>query len=386
MKRLVIILSLLAMTFGFAAFQCASTEITSARLYMQQNNNEKAKEALMREVDKNPKSDEGLFLLGFIYGEEGEFDKMIEYFDKSLAVSKKFQQEIVENKNYHWADNFNKGVGLFNRAAQVTSEDSTQMYFNRAIERFENAILVQPDSLDTYKNLAFAYINAGRISEAAKPLKALVDRQANAESYSMLGEIYITEGQQLMSSYRTTENVQDSIAAMGLFNEAIKVLQKGRVDFPGNEEILLYLSNAYINANKLDVAMESFKEGVKVDPDNQYYRYNYGVLLLEAGEFDIAEEQFLKAIELDPLYSNAVYNLAATYVKWGTELRDKAVEEGTEDDSYKEKFEKSLPHLERYLELNPNDAQIWELLGRVYANLGMNEKSMEAFDKADQNR
>lgn len=386
MKRLVIILSLLAMTFGFAAFQCASTEITSARLYMQQGNNQKAKEALMREVEKNPKSDEGLFLLGFIHGEEGEYDKMIEYFDKSLAVSKKFQQEIVENRNYHWADNFNKGVGFFNRAAQVTSEDSTQMYFNRAIERFENAILVQPDSVDTYKNLAFAYINAGRIDDAAKPLKKLIERGSNAETYAMLGEIYVTQGQELMSSYRSTNNLQDSVAAMKKFNEAITLLQKGRTEFPGNEEILLYLSNAYINANKLDVAMESFKEGVKIDPNNKYYRYNYGVLLLEAEDFDNAEDQFLKAIELDPQYSNAVYNLAATYVKWGTQLRDKAVEEGTDDNLYKEKFEMSLPYLEKYLDLNPNDAQMWELLGRVYANLGMTEKSMEAFDKADQNR
>ncbi len=386
MKRLVIILSLLAMTFGFAAFQCASTEITSARLYMQQGNNQKAKEALMREVEKNPKSDEGLFLLGFIHGEEGEYDKMIEYFDKSLAISKKFQQEIVENRNYHWADNFNKGVGFFNRAAQVTSEDSTQMYFNRAIERFENAILVQPDSVDTYKNLAFAYINAGRIDDAAKPLKKLIERGSNAETYAMLGEIYVTQGQELMSSYRSTNNLQDSVAAMKKFNEAITLLQKGRAEFPGNEEILLYLSNAYINANKLDVAMESFKEGVKIDPNNKYYRYNYGVLLLEAEDFDNAEDQFLKAIELDPQYSNAVYNLAATYVKWGTQLRDKAVEEGTDDNLYKEKFEMSLPYLEKYLDLNPNDAQMWELLGRVYANLGMTEKSMEAFDKADQNR
>lgn len=386
MKRLVIILSLLAMTFGFAAFQCASTEITSARLYMQQGNNQKAKEALMREVEKNPKSDEGLFLLGFIYGEEGEYEKMIEYFNKSLSVSQKFAKEISENRNYHWADNFNKGVGFFNRAAQVTSEDSTQMYFNRAIERFENAILVQPDSVDTYKNLAFAYINAGRIDDAAEPLKKLIEHGSNAETYAMLGEIYVTQGQGLMSSYRSTDNLQDSVAAMKKFNEAITLLQKGRAEFPGNEEILLYLSNAYINANKLDVAMESFKEGVKIDPDNKYYRYNYGVLLLEAEDFDNAEDQFLKAIELDPQYSNAVYNLAATYVKWGTQLRDKAVEEGTDDNLFKEKFEMSLPYLEKYLDLNPNDAQMWELLGRVYANLGMTEKSMEAFEKADQNR
>src|SRR5690606_22596083 len=121
-------------------------------------------------------------------------------------------------------------------------------------------------------------------------------------------------------------------------------------------------------------------------PSNKYYRYNYGVLLLEANDFDGAEDHFLKAIEIDPDYSNAVYNLAATYVKWGTQLRDKAEADGVEDDTFKEKFSSALPQLEKYLELNPDDAQIWELLGRVYANLGMTEKSMEAFDMADKKR
>ncbi|MCZ7603647.1 MAG: tetratricopeptide repeat protein [Melioribacteraceae bacterium] len=386
MKRVIVIISLLAMIFGITAFQCASTEITSARLYMQQDNNEKAKEALMREIQANPKSDEGYYLLGYLYGEEGDYAKMTEYFGKSIEISNKFAKEIQDSRNYHWADNFNKGVAFFNRAAQTNNEDSTQMFFDKSIERFENAILVQPDSTDTYKNLTFAYINAGRIDEAVEPLKNLIAKEGSAESYTMLGEIYITQGQNLKSAFQTSGDAADSIKANQKFEEAVSVLEKGHDKYPNNGEILLFLSNAYINANKLDIAMNAFKEGVAQDPNNKYYRYNYGVLLLEANDFDGAEDHFLKAIELDPDYSNAIYNLAATYVKWGTQLRDKAEADGVEDDSFKEKFNLALPHLEKYLELNPDDAQIWELLGRVYANLGMTEKSMEAFDMADKKR
>ena len=127
MKRILIIASLLAMIFGMTAFQCSSTNITSARLYMQQDNYEKAKEALMKEVETNPKSDEGYYLLGYIYGEEGNFEKMMENFSKSLEISKNFQKEITDSRNYYWADNFNKGVAFFNKAAQTVNEDSTQM-------------------------------------------------------------------------------------------------------------------------------------------------------------------------------------------------------------------------------------------------------------------
>jgi predicted Zn-dependent protease len=53
---------------------------------------------------------------------------------------------------------------------------------------------------------------------------------------------------------------------------------------------------------------------------------------------------------------------------------------------YKEKFKLAIPYLEKYLSVNPKEPVIWELLGRVYANLGMQEKSLEAFEKADANR
>ena len=50
MKRILIIIALLAMVFGFAAFQCSSSELTSAKLYIQQENYDKAKEVLLQEV------------------------------------------------------------------------------------------------------------------------------------------------------------------------------------------------------------------------------------------------------------------------------------------------------------------------------------------------
>ncbi|MDZ7765306.1 MAG: tetratricopeptide repeat protein [Melioribacteraceae bacterium] len=385
MKRFLIIISLMAMVFGFTAFQCASTEITSARLYLQQENYDKAKEALLREVENNPKSAEGYYLLGFVYGEEGNVEKMVENFEKSKEISNEFAQEIEENRNYHWADNFNKGVAFFNKGAETTDEDSTKMHFDTAIERFKNAILAQPDSVDTYQNLTYAYLNAGRVDDAIEPLKSLVEKTESADSYSLLGEIYITQGQNKMSEYRTSGSTADSVEAMDIFNSAIKLLEEGRNKFPEDKDILLYLSNAYINADKLDVAKETFRLGVEKDPENQYYQYNYAVLLLEDNSFAEAEKHFKKALEIDPEYTNAVYNLGATYVKWGAQLRETAVKEDREDDTeYLDKFKAALPHLEKYLKLNPEDPAMWELLGRVYANLGMNDESEDAFNKADQ--
>ena len=57
--------------------------------------------------------------------------------------------------------------------------------------------------------------------------------------------------------------------------------------------------------------------------------------------------------------------------------------EESESDEYKAKFQAALPLLEKYLTIKEQEPAIWDLLGKVYANLGMAEKSKEAFEKAD---
>jgi len=386
MKKGIIYLSLMVMMLGIAAFQCSSPELTGAKLYINQKQYDKAKEALLKEVEKNPASDEGWFLLGSLYGEEGNFEKMLEAFDKSTSISPKFKAEIEEARKYYWATSFNKGVSLFNSASNAVSPDSAQVLYDKAIKEFNNSILCEPDSAIGYSNIVFALINSNRTDEAIAPLKKLVDMGIAPEAYAILGQIYTNKASALMSTYKTSKAESDSLLAMQEYKKAIELLEQGRAKFPEDSDILLQLSNAYIGANKLDVALNAFRDGVIQEPENKYYRYNYGVLLLNAGNFTEAEKQFKSAIDIDPEYTNAIYNLAVTYVRWGTEMREEMEEKGEVNDSFKEKFSLAIPYLEKYLDTNPNESAIWDLLGRVYANLGMEEKSIDAFKKADETK
>lgn len=386
MKKVLIYLSIMGMVFGITAFQCASAELTGAKLYINQKQYEKAKETLLKEVQKNPNSDEGWYLLGYLYGEEGDIPKMLEAFDKSLSISKKFEEQIRDSKRYYWATGFNKGVNFFNKATKTADKDSMKMFFEKAAENFKNSILCEPDSAGAYINLVYTYLNLNRIDDTIEPLQKLVNIGTSAEAFAMLGQIYTEKGNQLMDNYKVSKNASDSLQAMDNFNKAIEVLEKGKAKYPDDGEILLRLSNAYISANKLDVAMSAFKEGVEREPNNKFYRYNYGVLLLNANNYPEAEAQFKAAIEQDPNYTNAIYNLAVTYIRWGAKMREEMEEKGEVSDAYKEKFSAAIPYLEKYLAVNPQESAIWELLGKVYANLGNKEKSEEAFNKADQYR
>ncbi|RJP69546.1 MAG: hypothetical protein C4539_07535 [Ignavibacteriales bacterium] len=387
MKRLAVFtLSAVLLVLSFSAFQCSSTELTSAKLYIQQKNYAKAKDALKKEIEKNPKSDEGYWLLGYLYGEEGTFREMMDAFNQSLSISKKFEKNIDDTKKSYWANSFNKGVAFFNRAAKASAQDSITMYMDKAIGSFKDAILLEPDSADTYKNLAFALLQSGKQDEAIQPLETLTKIKKSADTYRLLGQIYTQKGVDCQTKFKQTKNASDSTAALDNFNKAIVALEDGRKSFPDDQEILYFLSNAYISANKSDVAMETFKAGVEKDPTNPYYRYNYGTLLLQSNKFEAAEEQFAKAVEIDPKYHSALYNLAVTYIRWGTALREKADKEGKDDPEYKNKYQAALPNLKRALEIKQDDAGTWETIAKVYAVLGMSKESQEAFNKADEYR
>lgn len=386
-KNYSVIISLALLAFvAFTGFECASTELTSAKLYIQQKNYDKAIEALEKEVAKNPKSDEGYYLMGYLYGERENSDKMIDAFEKSLGISKKFEKDIKTARKAYWANAFNKGVGFFNKATKATNDDSAKVYFDKTIFYFNQAIKAEPDSADTYKNLAFVYLNISDYDAAINPLKKLVELRKDIDGYRYLGEIYYNKGANLMNKYATSKNTADSVNAMVFYNEGIKVLEEGRKLYSTDSDILLTLSNSYIAANKIEVAIDAFKSGVEQEPNNKSYRYNYGVLLLGANNFPAAEEQFKAAINLDPEYMNAVYNLAVTYIKWGAKLQKDADAAGKEDPNIKEKYRLALPLLERYLSSKNDDASVWELIGKVYSVLSMKSEAENAFKKADELR
>ena len=122
------VIAFLMLSMVFVGYQCGSTEITSAKLYIQQKNWDKAIDVLQKDVTKNPKSDEGYYLLGYVNGEQGNFKAMIENYDKSLAISKNFEKDINVSRKYFWAQAFNRGVSLYQRLSLIHISEPTRPY------------------------------------------------------------------------------------------------------------------------------------------------------------------------------------------------------------------------------------------------------------------
>src|SRR3990172_2463183 len=249
-KTKILVLAALFTGLIFSGFQCSSTELTSARLYIQQKNYEKALDVLHKEVQKNPQSDEGWYLLGYTHGELGNLDSTLIDYNKSLTISNKFEKQINESKIYYWANNFNTAVGLFQRGNKTTDEDSAKIFYDKSIDAFLMAAKLEPDSADTYQNLAFVYMSSGRNEEAIEPLQKLVQLNQELDGYRYLGEIYYALGTNRNIAFKSSGNVQDSLEANKYFTDAISILEEGTKHYPDNGDLLRILSASYIEMGR----------------------------------------------------------------------------------------------------------------------------------------
>lgn len=378
MKRVVIILSVLSMALGFTAFECSSSEMNAAKMYMADNvkNWAKAKEQLNLELSKNSQNDEAYYLLGRIDGIQGNYKSMVANYGKALSIGPKFKKDIDNEKSYYWQQSFNKGIAFYNRAIKVKGDSSIAVY-NRALGAFDEAIAILPDTLIACENYVYTAINMGKFDVIEAPLKKLATSGKKADYVTLYAKFFIDKGNKAKEAKNDAE-------ASKCFGEAITILNGAKAKYPTDPGLMEALATAYANAGRLDEAKTSFADGVKGQPNNKILRYNYGTILLNAKDFATSEEQFKKALELDPEYLAALYNLAICYVNWGVDLNDKATAAGQTSSDYKEKIKLALPLLNKYLEKKSDDAEVWKILGQAHTFLGNAKEAEEAFKKADQ--
>jgi tetratricopeptide (TPR) repeat protein len=190
------------------------------------------------------------------------------------------------------------------------------------------------------------------------------------------------------------------------FNNAVDVFEAIKKENPKDNENLNLLLQAYYEANRIQEATSAFKLAVDNDPGSKMNHYILGLLYRTVDDYDGAIGEFNEAVKIDPNFSDAFYDLGATYYNWGVKIKKEEQEKGDESKSYKKKFEAALPWMIKVTEIKiknaqetaskngqdwhtqilPEDARIWDTLGTIYAQLGQTEKAMKALDEADKIR
>lgn len=184
-----------------------------------------------------------------------------------------------------------------------------------------------------------------------------------------------------METSKSVEKDLYTVNAQNLYNakrydEAIKVVDKGLVKFPGDGFLLNIKGLSYYNSGKSEEFIEILKTQLAANPKDHENWYNLG-LMYRNDPATAAESQaaYEKAIEIKPDYIPALQNV--TYLIMGED--EKAIEKynaakkaGKMDEANKilearrDRFIKAIPFAEKWYAAAPTSLDVVSLLKGLY--------------------
>jgi len=369
MKKIALILTLiLLVSAGFAQ----RSKVVTAYNYQRNGKLEKAKEAIDEAIEheKTMADPKAWFYRGTIYQDiaagvdsslynkvPNALDIAYESYKKSIEYDEK--EKYVEQIKLNMAG---LAQGYYNEGVMAYNNNN----FSGASEHFKNTFDVYSEIGRTDTISMFnAAVSAGLAGENEKALdyydKVLELDYSNPEIYISMSEIS---------------------KAMGDTTEALNVLKTGREIYPENFDLLISETNIYLARNDTKKALENLEKAIEKDKTNPTIFFAVGTNYDQLGMFDKAEKAYKNAINLDPDYFEANYNIGALYVNKAAKILEKAndlpLDAVEEYDAEKAKaddlLKKSLPYLEKAIELQPDDVNTLVSLKEIYTRLGMLEK------------
>ena len=227
-------------------------------------------------------------------------------------------------------------------------------YFVKAIEIGEMPLVNYVDTIMIY----YAGLSA-QLNEDYESAINLYNKSIDYEFY-MEGNVYY--------------NAFDAYNAMDKSEEGLSYLEQGFVKFPQNQNILYGLIDYYLKKGEdPETVLEYIDKALETEENFSLY-FAKGTLFDNLGKLDEAVKAYLKSIELKPDYFDAVFNLAALYFNQGVKYLEDAnkvpAREVEKYDALIEKsnaeFKKSIPYMERALEIQPDNLPTLESLRNLY--------------------
>lgn len=312
---------------------CQSS-LTAGKLYIQQEQYDKAREQLELAVAEKPGNAEGFFHLGRVCGLLGDYPAMADAFDRAQELGGKFDEQIADERRRYGSRIYNEGVA----AAGGATPD-----LEAARGHFALAVRVLPDELMAWRNLAVVDYQLGDLDGAVSGFEHVVSQAPDDTStYRMLGTLYLSR-----QSYDEAARCFEA------------VLEHGE-----HQGALVHLAMVHMDQDRPAEAGELVQRALAINPDCFDCHFTLGNLHWAGEEFAVARGHFERAVALDDGNADARFNLAVTYL---------ALEE----------LDLALPLLERLSVELPENAAVWRELGRIYALRSRIQESETAYERAE---
>jgi len=364
LRLLAMTVLMLSIVFIFAA--CQTKEVTSAKVYIQQDNWDKAIEQLEQAVELYPADAEAHYLLGEGMAQQLNWERMNEEFEKSLKNAPTFEMQIKNTREKNWVNQFNAGVGKLNKND-----------VDGAIKNFETATLIDPKRVEAYKTLGIAYTRQNELERAKENFSKVLEFEPdNKDAINGLAGIYFQ-----LKEYQQVVDLEQ------------KVLNAN----PDDKDAIANLALAYDFLGDRDQARQTYKTALEKNPGDKDLLFNLARLYFLGSEYDKAVELFNRVLAASPDDFDANLQVGNAYLSMADEYRKGLVEkEGKGEETTEQEratlmdfYKKSIPYLEKAVSIGEASDDIkvgsgvYNNLGVAYINVGEREKGELSFKKAE---
>jgi tetratricopeptide (TPR) repeat protein len=193
-----------------------------------------------------------------------------------------------------------------------------------------------------YFNLGNAYLELGRLDEAARAYEAALRLDP--------------------SLARADYNLAVAYVRLGRAGEAADILDRLAAEQPDSVTVLLASGWALHEACRDDAALARYDAVAGMAPENQDALYNSGLILWRMGRSREAADRFARLLAIAPGDTDALYNLGSLEL---------ALDEPAA----------AADHLGRYVEEKPQDAEGLLLLASAWERQRQFSRALEAYDR-----
>ena len=355
--------------------RCSSQEYTSAKLYIQQQEWEKAEEFLVKALEVEPDNPEIPYQLGYhIYGLKNKDWKMMnQSFDKALAIDpnkkildqpKTVKELVVMARTQFWAEVYNKGVAQFN-LYRNGKPDVKDLLLQTSINTFITSYEIKPDEAQSYLMLSTCLFLAGDTLESEKYIIKAVELSPDDANIKIAYDIL--KSLKCIDNENNLENIKGiNLTAGQIFmqkqklEQALPYIKKSVELDPSNTKSIRNLAQIYYDTGNMEKSIETYEDAINKETDRKVKAdlyFNLGILYNRVDDFEEAEFYFMNALDENPDDVEAIMGMAQVFEN-------------------AEKFYREL------IAIDPDNPEHYRGMSRVKLQQGEPDQSKRFLDKA----